>query len=119
MPLVPLVAFVPQRSEREAGLPEFALQSGIGDGGEHHALRVRQNHGKSRTGDLLVETFHFRSRDRKQFPHSLLQFLERLELSTVFCRGAEGSMRYSRRHRYQERVTCGSMPAGCKPFWTT
>ncbi len=72
------VALVPQRAERQAGLTELALQGRIGDGRQHHALCIRQDHRESRPGDLLVETLHFRARDGEQLAHSLLQFLEGL-----------------------------------------
>ena len=72
------VALVPKCAQRQAGLAEFALQGGIGDGGQHHPLGIRQNDGESRAGDLFVQTLHFRPRHGEQLPHPLLQFLQRL-----------------------------------------
>src|ERR1700722_17632408 len=45
---------------------------------EHHALGVRQDDREARPGDLFVQTLHLRTRDRQQFSHPLLQFLQGL-----------------------------------------
>ncbi len=66
------VALVPQCAERQASLTEFALQRRIGDGGEYHALGIREYHRESRARDLLVKTFHLCAGHRQQFPHALL-----------------------------------------------
>jgi hypothetical protein len=53
-------------------MAEFALQGGIGDGAQHGPLRVGQDHGKTRTRYLLVETLHLGTRDRQQLTQTLL-----------------------------------------------
>ncbi len=74
------VAFVPQGAQRQTGFAELALQGRIGDGGQHDALRVRQDDRESRPCNLFVQALHFGARHRQQFAHALLQFLERLRI---------------------------------------
>ena len=107
------VAFVPECAEPQSGLAEFALQGRIGDRAHHRALRVGQNHGEARAGDLLVQAFHFGARHAQQFAHALLRFADRLRIEhRILARGSTARCRIPCTQRCHERVTCGSMPAG-------
>ena len=82
-----LVALIPQRAQGKSGVPEFALQGGVGDGAQYRSLGVGQNDRKAGAGDLLVQTFHLGARDGQQFTQALLQLLHGLGIEDVALTG--------------------------------
>ena len=113
------MTLIPERPQRQSGVSELTLQRRVGDGAQHRALRIGENDRKAGTGDLLIQTLHLGACDGKQLAQALLELFHGLRVEHAIWRGAEGSMPYSRRHRCHDRVTSGSIPAGCKPLSTT
>ena len=116
----PLVALIPERAQGQSGMPELALQGRVGDGAEHRRPGCRRESPQNRSRQSArTGSPSRRARPGSNSPRRCCSSFRDCGLRMLFCRGADGSMPYSRRHRCQDRVTRGSMPAGCSPLSTT